>query len=282
MPQSETFDRFDQAILRRPAKNLAEGAGGGVGVPDFERAQLQHIALCEALKSCGVSLSLLNADKQFPDGSMVGDMAVVTERLAVMSNFAENNPRQGEQQAAASALAGSRFLKFVTAPGLMDAGDVLRLGGRFYIGLTERTNEEGAAQLAFFLKEFGHDSTVVDMREAGMPRLGSAAVYLGRDRIMVREELARHYAFLEYEKIVLEDAEKSAAAALMVNGTLIMPQGFPRLRGELRLMDIPLIEINISEFEKTGANLSRLALRLPATEKGNVVLMESRKQRALA
>lgn len=282
MPQSETFDRFDQAILRRPAKNLAEGAMDGVGVPDFERAQLQHIALCEALKSCGVSLSLLNADKQFPDGSMVGDMAVVTERLAVMSNFAENNPRQGEQQAAASALAGSRFLKFVTAPGLMDAGDVLRLGGRFYIGLTERTNEEGAAQLAFFLKEFGHDSTVVDMREAGMPRLGSAAVYLGRDRIMVREELARHYAFLEYEKIVLEDAEKSAAAALMVNGTLIMPQGFPRLRGELRLMDIPLIEINISEFEKTGANLSRLALRLPATEKGNVVLMESRKQRALA
>ena len=51
----------------------------------------------------------------------------MTERLAVLSNFSDSSPRQGEQQATASVLAGSRFLKFVTSPGRLDAGDVLRL-----------------------------------------------------------------------------------------------------------------------------------------------------------
>jgi dimethylargininase len=253
---------------------MAEGSTpGAIGVPDFERAQLQHLALTEALKSCGVAVTTLNPDVQFPSASRIADMAVVTEKLAVLSNFSEDDSRQGEQQAAATILAGSRFLKFLSAPGLLDAGDVLRIGNKFFIGLSDRTNDEGAAQLAYHLKEFGYDATVITLDDtAGGLRLGSAAVCLGDDRIMIREEIAMNYAFLEYEKITIPRAHKAAAAAVMINGTLILPYGFPELRSELRLMDIPLIEVNVSEFEKTGGTLSSLILSLPEGEKSSLTL----------
>ncbi len=282
MPQQETFDRVDQAIVRRPAKNVAQTADkGAAGIPDYERAMLQHVALCEALKRCGLSVVTLNPDPQFPHGSFVGDMAVVTENLAVISNLPDQNPRQGEQPAAATILGGNRFLRFVTAPGYFNAADVLRLGDQFYIGLSEHTNAQGAEQLIGFLKEFGYTATVLDISDTGIEQLSSAAAYLGRDRILLRKELAKNYTFLEYEKIIIQPEEKSAAGAFVVNGTLILPQGFPHLRSELRLMGIPFIEVNVSEFEKAGGYLSCLALRLPAAKKGNIVLMEGWREKAL-
>jgi dimethylargininase len=280
MAQRETFDRIEQALLRKPAQNIAEGQVRSADAPDYERAQLQHAALTEALKKCGVAVTTLNPDTIFPNGSFIGNIAVVTERLAVIGNFADTDPRQGEQQAAASVLAGSRFLKFISAPGRLDASDVLRLGNRFYIGLSARTNEEGAAQLAFFLKEFGYDASLLNMSSYGDLRLSAAAVYIGRDRLLVRAEMAQHYAFLEYDKIILSPEEKGAAGAFMANGTLILPQGFPRLREEMRFLEVPLIEVNVSEFEKTGGSLSCLALRLPAVEKGNIVLIEGWREKA--
>ncbi len=39
-------------------------------------------------------------------------------------------------------------------PGTLDAGDVMMVDKHFYIGLSERTNENGANQLITFLSEF--------------------------------------------------------------------------------------------------------------------------------
>jgi dimethylargininase len=272
MAEQQTANRTERVIVRKPGRNMAEGLRTGVGIPDFERARLQHIALCEALRAAGADVTVLPPDTHFPDASFVGDMAVVTPRLAVIGNFGEDDPRQGEQQAAAAALAGARFLKFVTPPGMLDAADVLRLDGHYYISLSDSTNQEGAAQLAFSLKEFGYEASVIDLGFEDAPRLSACAVYLGNGRVLVREEVAQHYIFVEYEKVVVPREEKSAAASLLINGTLIMPQGFPRLRSELRLLDIPLIEVNVSEFEKTGGALSCLALPLQAGEKSAVAL----------
>jgi dimethylargininase len=162
----------------------------------------------------------------------------------------------------------------MTAPGLLDAGDVLKIGDRFFIALTPRTNEEGAAQLAFFLKEFGYEATVITLDDTGSLRLRDAAIPLGDNRLIARAEVAQHPAFLEYEKIVLPHEERGAAAGLMLNGTVLLPQGYPWLRAELRLMGLPFIEMNISEFEKTGGSLSSLALWLPEAEAGNTALLQ--------
>ena len=43
----------------------------------------QHAAYCEALRSCGLELTVLPPDERHPDGTFIEDTAVVAERVAV-------------------------------------------------------------------------------------------------------------------------------------------------------------------------------------------------------
>lgn len=256
--------RLEQIVLRAPSPGVALTSFAGVGIADSGRARTQHDALREALARAGAEVKILPADPAFPDGGFIGDLAVVAPRLAVIANFAENHPRQGEQKAAASALAAGRFLKFITAPGLLDASDVLYTPETVFIAVTPRTNAEGASQLAYFLREFGHDAVVFSMN--GDVRLRDAAVLLEDQTLILRPEIADLPAFLDYRRIVLRPAERTAGGALMVEGTLVLPHGLPELTSELRLMGQAFSEVNVSEFEKMGGALSSLALCLPSRE----------------
>ena len=281
MRTEETFDRISHAITRRPGKNFAEGICPAVGIPNYERALAQHKAYCDALEKCGVALTVLPADTQFPDACFISDMAIVTEYLAVIGSFADNSPRQGEQKDVASALAATKILKFVTAPGKLDCSDVLQIRDHFYIGLSDHTNQEGASQLAFFLKEYGYKVTMLDLsKEESVQRLNTAATYLGRDRILIRENLARHFSFLEYEKIAVPNKERSGSNAVMVNGTLIMPAGYSETLAAVGDAGIPVIEVNVSEFEKMNGGLGCLSLRLPKPTENRVIELPLRRKSA--
>lgn len=275
MRTEETFDRVTQVYVRKPGKNFAEGISPAIGIPDFESVLLQHKNYCTALQQCGASVSILKTDPLFPDGCFLNDMAVVTEKMAVISNFPDQSPRQGEQQAHATILGATHFLKYITAPGRLDASDVLQVKDRYYIGLSDHTNRTGAEQLVAHLMEFGYHGSILDLSQENIVRLKSAATYLGKDRLLIREELARHYAFLEYEKTIVPQSQKAAANALMLNGTLILSAGYPDIVEEIRIFGIPVLEVDTSEFEKMNGGPGCLSIRLPHLEKGNVVLMPS-------
>lgn len=275
MRKEETFDHIAQAYVRKPGKNFAEGISTATGTPDYDLACQQHQNYIKTLQKCGVTVSILRTDPLFPDGSFLSDMAVVTNQMAVLSNFPDQSPRQGEQAAAATVLGATHFLKFITAPGRLDAGDVLQVGQQFYIGLSDHTNQAGAEQLCTHLKDFGYQASIIDLAAENILRLRAAAAYLGKDRLLIREEITRHYAFLEYDKIIVPANLRGAANSIMINGTLVMPAGHAEIADEVRSYDIPMIEVDISEFEKRGGGLSCLSIRPPHLEKGNVVLLPS-------
>jgi dimethylargininase len=274
-----TFDRVTHALVRPPGRNFAEGICPAIGIPDYERALLQHASYCAALEKCGVEVTTLKTESLFPDGCFVSDMAIIAGNLAVVCNFSDDSPRQGEQKAAAGHLSATRFLKFIAAPGRLDGGDVLQIQDRFSIGLSDHTNAKGAEQLSRFLAEFGYKSDILDLEGDSPLRLRMAATYLGRDRLLIREDISKHYAFLQYEKIVVPREEGRAANAIMVNGTLILPAGCPDTRAQLRAAGIPVIETDVSEFEKMNGGLNCLSLRLPAQDRGNVVSLPERSRR---
>lgn len=277
-PQATAADmRISHAFVKKPGANLAACADPAIGIPDAERAAYQHDAYCRALVQCGVEVRALKHDAGHPDGCSISDTAVLAGNLAVICNFDAKSPRQGEQQLAASLLAGSRILKFITAPGTLDAADVARVGDDFYIGLSGRTNAEGAAQLAFFLLEYGYRAHILDIPSETPLRLSAAVCDLGagadgRHRVLLREDLARNYAFLACEKIAVPLADRAAANAVMVNGTLLMPQGYGDTAAAVRALGIAVIEVQMSEFEKMNSGLGSLSLRLPARAEDSVVV----------
>ncbi len=188
----------------------------------------------------------------------------------MIGNFSNHSPRQGEQKGVASALAGDKFLKFITAPGLLDAEDVLRIRNHFYVSLSNFTNQEGAAQLAFFLKEFGYALTVLEQDPENVVRLNTAAVCLVHNCLLIREELSRNFAFLGFDKVIVPHQERGAANALMINGTLLLPAGYAATAAAVDEVVNPVIEINVSEFEKMGGGLRSLALCLPKVAKNGL------------
>lgn len=273
-----TAHRIATAYVRKPLDAPAAQASS------FERMCYQHDMYCAALSRCGVDVKVLRSDPDFPQGSLISDLAVVTDNLAVIGNFAETSSRQGEQPAIAALLGGSRFLRFIEAPGRLDAGDVACIGGKYYIGLSDHTNQVGADQLRDYLREFGHEAVILNLDAENIIRLGSAVCDLSEDRILVREELSRNFAFLEYDKVVVPAAARRAADALMVNGILLFPAGHAEIAAELRLRGISLIEVALDSFaaldDGLAGGIGALSLRLPARAAGNVVAMPLRRQSA--
>ncbi len=284
--QGASAPAISHAYVRKPGAQFGL-EHIGVGIPDPDRALYQHDAYCRALIGCGVDVRALRHDPQFPDSCFINDVAVVTPSLAVIANFGERHARQGEQQLAASLLAGSRILKSITSPGTLDASDVARVGDHFIIGLSARTNQEGAAQLAYFLTEYGYQASVVDFGD-GTTRLGTSVCDLGMDahgnhRILLREDLSRHFAFIAYEKMTVGWDMRAALDSLMVNGTLLVPHGFAEVRSGLQAQGITVQEVNVSEFMKTGLGLSSLSLRLPARPHADsVISLTAARQRRVA
>ena len=86
--------------------------------------------------------------------------------------------------------------------------------GHFFIGLSARTNEQGAQQLTDFLEEEGFTSALVDIRGIdGILHLKSGISWLGDNRLVLIDAFVGHAAFNGYEIVVVEPEENYAVEA---------------------------------------------------------------------
>src|SRR5690349_10281542 len=156
---------YTRAIVRPPAASFAQGlTAAGLGRPDLSKALEQHANYCAALEQCGVELTRLAADAEHPDSTFVEDTAILTRDCAVLMRPGAPS-RAGEVASIANLLPEfySRIHRII-APGTVDGGDICQADRHFFIGISERTNLEGARQLAGLLEREGFTSTQVDIR----------------------------------------------------------------------------------------------------------------------
>ena len=254
---------FDNAIVRPPGPGFSEGlTSAGLGPPVLEEALAQHDRYCDALSRCGAALTWLEPDPRHPDATFVEDTAVLTERGAILARPGAPS-REGEVAGIRSALAHFyRSFRAIVPPGTLDGGDVCQAGGHFFIGISGRTNHEGARQLASFLAEDGYTSACVDLRGVGgLLHLKSGMARLGDRRLVLVAALAGRDPFGAYEIVVVDAAESYAANCVRVNEHVLLAAGHPKLRAALLGMGYPVIELEMSEFRKMDGGLSCLSLR---------------------
>src|SRR6266566_69608 len=114
---------------------------------DLAIAQEQHRAYEKLLGKLGVRVISLPAEPDLPDSMFVEDPAIVLDELAVILPLGTATRRR-EAPSLAQALAAFRKLEYVSLPGTLEGGDVLRIGRKLFVGLTRRSNAEGIRQLA--------------------------------------------------------------------------------------------------------------------------------------
>jgi dimethylargininase len=254
---------FTRALLRLPGDNFAQGlTQAGEGAPDPALALEQHRRYREALESCGLTLTVLPADPRHPDGCFVEDTALLTARGAILTRPGAPS-RRGEVDAIETALANSDsgFAR-IHPPGTVDAGDVCEADGHFLIGLSARTNETGARELAGLLDDFGFRADIIDIRAIKpLLHLKSGLAYLGEGRMLATTDLPPGSALAAYEIIEVPAAERYAANALRLSDKVLIAAGYAQTRRAIESLGFEAVPLEMSEFRKLDGGLSCLSLR---------------------
>lgn len=255
--------RYTRAIVRPPPLTYARGiTSANEGTPDLQLALAQHQAYCLALEQCGLAVSVLSPDAEFPDSCFVEDTAVLTARGAIATRPGAPS-RAGEVSSIVAAL-HPYFAEVtsITAPGTVDGGDVCEAEGHFLIGLTTRTNDEGALQLASLLGDIGFPSSVIDLRGSRrLLHLKTGLSYLDDGRMLIASDVPRTAALAPYELIDVPDAERYAANCLCLNDRVVIAEGYPATRAALESCGYDILPLGMSEYRKMDGGLSCLSLR---------------------
>jgi dimethylargininase len=249
---------YTKAIVRKPGRNFSVGiTTSTLGKPDVVKALQQHEAYCNALVRCGLELIVLDADERYPDGCFVEDTAIVTNEATVITRPGAAS-RLGEEVEISKILCDFRKIERIEDTGTLDGGDVLRVDNHFFIGISERTNLEGAKQLSEILSRYGYTASPVTI-EAGL-HLKSGIAYLGDGNFISVKGFSKIGAGSNV--IILASEDSYSANCLRVNDFLLIPKGFQSSKMKILELGYDIIELEMSEFRKMDGGLTCLSLLL--------------------
>lgn len=254
---------FTRAIVRIPGSNFADGLTTvDLGKPTIDQVVEQHAHYCDVLRECGLELTVLEPDLRYPDSTFVEDTAILTPQAAILCRSGAPS-REGEVDSIRPAI-GQFYthLLAIEPPGTVDGGDICEAEDHFFIGVSLRTNEEGARQLAAHLKSLGYTSSTIDIRRmTSILHLKSGISYIGDNALVVMEEMSANPQFARFDLIPVSAEESYAANCVRVNGRVLVAKSYPVLSDQLTDRGFRPLALRMSEFQKMDGGLSCLSLR---------------------
>jgi len=251
---------FTHAIVRKPARSVVAGlrAGGGPD-PSFEGVVNEHAAYCAALIGAGLALTILPALEAFPDSVFVEDPALAFPEGAILLRPGAKT-RAGEAAEIEPALRDKFETVFSLDEGFADGGDILTTPEKVMIGLSARTNAEGAKALMRLLAQFGRRAGVVET-PADVLHFKTDCSLIDDETVLTTPRLARSGAFKGFREILTAAGEDAAANALRVNNALFVGDRFRRTIDALDREGFPVVPLAVDEIGKIDAGLSCMSLR---------------------
>jgi dimethylargininase len=251
---------FNSAIVRAPGKSVVNGLRATPGPsPDFDALMVEHQTYVAALKAAGVQVIVLGSLEQHPDSVFVEDPALVFSQAAVVLRPGAPS-RLAEAQELAPTLAALFPEVLHLSEGFADGGDIFVTPDEVFIGLSARTNEEGAAGLSRLLASIGLGSKVVKV-PPGTLHLKTDCSLVDEETVLATEALASSGLIEGVRTLVVPDEERAAANALRVNETVFIRKGCPRTLELLLKHGLNVVPLPLDEVAKLDAGLSCLSLR---------------------
>lgn len=250
---------FTHALVRPPAENMGDGlTTQSLGAPDFAIVKQQYARYLSALRDCGLSLTQIEPDENFPDGQFVEDTAILYRDLAIIAQPGAAS-RRGEPASLIPHLPHKTKIH-ISGDAFLDGGDVLFCADRVLIGLSMRTNQAGAEQLRAALIHYDSKLKVEFVPFSGVLHLKTGVTELTPGVLLRSPEFTSDYVFDFAETIVLSHAESYAANVLPVNGAILIPAGYPAVSALASRYYTHICETPMSEFQKMDGGLTCLSL----------------------
>jgi dimethylargininase len=249
-----------KALVRRPSPRLAEGLVTHIErrPVDPDLAMRQWQGYVDALTGAGWRVSEVEPAAECPDSAFVEDTVVAYGDLAVVTRpgAAERRP---EVVAAEKSVRDAGYrVAHIEAPGTLDGGDVLKLGGSVYVGRGGRTNDEGIRQLRELLEPLGAEVVTVPLTK--VLHLKSAVTALPDGTVIGYEPLVDDPSV--FEKFLPVPEEPGSHVVLLEDDRLLMSSGAPRTAEMFRDMGYTVVSVDIGEFEKLEGCVTCLSVRM--------------------
>jgi len=220
---------------------------------DLSNAIAQHAAYRDCFVRLGLEVISVPAEPELPDAVFVEDTAIVLDEVAIICNMGARS-RRAEAQSIAAALSRYRTLRFLKEPATLDGGDVLQIGRRLFVGLSQRTTRPAIEQLRELLRPFEYQVELVEVKNC--LHLKSACSFIGNETILINRAWIDAEKFYGLRLIDVAPNEPAAANALLVGGVLIMPASFPNTRALFEKRGFPVQTVDVSELQKAEAGVT--------------------------
>ena len=230
---------------------------------DYHKAVQQHSAYRHALREMGLEVICLPAQADLPDAVFVEDNALVLDELAIIGATAVPS-RKPELSSMGSFLARHRQVHSLGEGIAFEGGDVIRQGRTLYVGQSGRTCLDAIVRLSEILE--GFDYRVKPVKVSQCLHLSTGASFISSDTILVNPEWIDLSIFAGCKIIETPQDEPWAANALAVNGSVLVPDGFPKTCELLTSHGFSVRVVDVSEFLKAEAGVTCLVNILEINE----------------
>lgn len=255
----DIFD-FNRAIVRSPGRSAVHGlrAHDGPG-PSHSGLVVEHEAYVAALEAVGVAVTVLPPLEEFPDSMFVEDPAFVFEGHAIL--LRPGTATRVEEAARIAPALRENFGSVRTLErGFCDGGDILVMPDRVLVGLSSRTDRDGAKAFVDQLAAIGLTGEIV-VPPAGVLHLKTGCSLVDEETVIVTGAIEASGLFAAMRTIVVPESEASAANVLRVNSMLLANAQFPQTLELLDRHGARLLPLDTREINRIDAGLSCMSLR---------------------
>ena len=254
------FD-YSHAIVRQPASSVVSGLRAGEGPdPDYAALLAEHDAYVAALRGLGLNVSVLPPSSEFPDSIFVEDPALVFRQGAIVLKLAAAS-RAGEAALIAPELE-SRFERVLhmQGPGHADGGDILVLPDRVLIGLSGRTDRDGAEELIRLLAQLGKKAEIAETPR-GVLHFKTGCSLIDEETVFALPQMSHMPAFAGLRVIPVPKGEEKAANKLRIRDVALIGDNFPKSREIIEAHGVRTIALPVEQIGLIDAGLSCMSLR---------------------
>jgi dimethylargininase len=246
--------------VRLPGRSMEAGlTTARLGPPDYRLALIQHARYVEALRECGLEVTILEADERYPDSVFIEDTAVLTPRCAVITNPGAAS-RRGEIARVAEAIQQHyATVERIRPPGTLEGGDVMMTDSEVYVGVSERTNASGARQLLAILEHYGIRGSMIPI--SSLLHLKSGANYLDNGHLVVCRQLSDYPDFPRFHRLVVDTEDDYSANCVCIKDTVLVAAGYPKTQSAIERLGYRTVVLDVSEYRKLDGGLTCLSLR---------------------
>ena len=209
---------------------------------DADLATSQHAAYERALREAGYDIVRLPYLPDDPDAVFVEDTAILLGRHAIITR--PGAPSRADEVDSIAEGLEPYFTIHRLAAGILDGGDVLKIGSRLYVGQSSRTDSAGTRALREAVEPLGY--RIVPVGLGRCLHLKTAVTLAGANR--------------DVEVIAVDRDEPFAANAVRAGERLIYAAGSPRTAQRLRDGGFTVVEVDLSELQKAEAGGTCMSL----------------------